>query len=204
MTEITGALQWQYPQHSVRISAPAPHRQLRLRDHCCGSIAMCIFARPFSPSSGARRAIFLPGLIEPVSRATAALRPEPTGPCPTGPAPTVPASSEAKESEHQPPRPTPRKRLRWRLGRGLTRLSASSAARSTGWPAATATAPLSPRAGLFAAPRRALASRCRHAAVTVRLAKSSPRASQRNWARDTWPRYPPAGLSLSPHFGTAA
>ena len=72
-------------------------------------------------------AIFWAGLIEPVSRATAALGPEPTGPCPTGRAPTVPASSEAKESEHQPPRPTPRKRLRWRLGRGLTRLSASSA-----------------------------------------------------------------------------
>jgi hypothetical protein len=51
-----------------------------------------------------------------LSRHWRPLGPEPTGQCPTGPAPAVPASS-AKESEHQPPRPRLRKRLRRRVGR---------------------------------------------------------------------------------------
>ena len=175
-----------------RLARPATRQHPHAPAHQAGAFLLFLppLARPFSPSSGARRAIFRPGLIEPVSRATAALRPEPTGPCPTGPAPTVPASSEAKESEHQPPRPTPRKRLRWRLGRGLTRLSASSAG------PLNRVAALSP-GGAFLLPR---AVPWLHAAVTL-LSRSAWLNHPAGIPTQLGPQHlaplPPAGLSLS-------
>jgi hypothetical protein len=57
------------------------------------------------------------GLIEMVSRTTSAIGPEPTVPVPDGASADSATVLAARESEHQPPRPTRRKRLR-RVGRG--------------------------------------------------------------------------------------
>jgi hypothetical protein len=58
------------------------------------------------------------GLIETVSRATTAIGPEPIAPVPDGASADSASVLAARESEHQPPRPTRRKRLRCD-GRGL-------------------------------------------------------------------------------------
>jgi len=56
------------------------------------------------------------GLIETVSRATSARGPESTVPVPDGVSADSARVLAARESEHQPPRPTRRKRLRRELG----------------------------------------------------------------------------------------
>ena len=56
------------------------------------------------------------GLIETVSRATSAIGPESTVPVPDGASADSARVLAARESEHQPPRPTRRKRLRRELG----------------------------------------------------------------------------------------
>jgi hypothetical protein len=56
------------------------------------------------------------GLIETVSRATSAIGPESTVPVPDGASADSASVLAARESEHQPPRPTRRKRLRRELG----------------------------------------------------------------------------------------
>lgn len=64
-------------------------------------------------------AIFWAGLIEPVSRATAALRTRADRPVPDGASAdcaSVPTGQRKRASTSAPP---PRKRLRWRFGRGL-------------------------------------------------------------------------------------
>jgi hypothetical protein len=57
------------------------------------------------------------GLIETVSRATTAIGPEPIVPVPDGASADSASVLAARESEHQPLRPTRRKRLRC-VGRG--------------------------------------------------------------------------------------
>ncbi len=56
------------------------------------------------------------GLIETVSRATSIIGPEPIVPVPDGASADSAVVLAARESERQPPRPTPRKRLRRELG----------------------------------------------------------------------------------------
>jgi hypothetical protein len=56
------------------------------------------------------------GLIETVSRAMSAIGPEATVPVPDGASADSASVLAARESEHQPPRPTRRKRLRRELG----------------------------------------------------------------------------------------
>ncbi len=57
-------------------------------------------------------------LIETVSRTTSAIGPEPIVPVPDGASADSASVLAARESERQPPRPTQRKRLRLRVGRG--------------------------------------------------------------------------------------
>jgi hypothetical protein len=56
------------------------------------------------------------GLIETVSRATSAIGHESTVPVPDGASADSASVLAARESDHQPPRPTRRKRLRRELG----------------------------------------------------------------------------------------
>ena len=76
-------------------------------------------AQPYPDSSPSRELGPLParvsikgGLIETVSRATSAIGPEPIVPVPDGASADSASVLAARESEHQPPRPTRRKRLR--------------------------------------------------------------------------------------------
>jgi hypothetical protein len=71
---------------------------------------------PISPSrelgSPPARRYIKGGLIETVSRTTSAIGPEPIVPVPDGASADSASVLAARESEHQPPRPTRRKRLR--------------------------------------------------------------------------------------------